>query len=235
MAELQRPIEPGRLYRYRALSRPGAFQQELKSIVEKYLYCSEFTRMNDPMEGFYRPSKLLKGRSDYEHVARQVAEGKSLVGIACLTETYDNVLMWTHYAGNYAGICLAYSTAELLDGLPENVSLVRLSYVDQPTLIYPRHAKDANEAALRILSQKKYNWAYEREWRVLGPVGKVSTRHTQAVKSIYLGSRIAQRYRDELVRIGRELDIDVHMMEINGYEHTWKRIKRLAVLRKRSK
>jgi hypothetical protein len=119
MAEVQRPIVPSRLYRYRSLTRSAdAVQQEINSILKKYLYCSEFTRMNDPMEGFYRPSKILRGKSDYKGIVRQITDSKSGVGIACFTETYEDVLMWTHYAGNYTGMCLSYSTKELLVGLP---------------------------------------------------------------------------------------------------------------------
>jgi D-Tyr-tRNAtyr deacylase len=54
MAEVQRPIIPIRLFRYRSLTRSeDAVHQEIDSILGKYLYCSQFTNMNDPMEGFF--------------------------------------------------------------------------------------------------------------------------------------------------------------------------------------
>src|SRR5689334_11848304 len=130
MAEVQRPIVPNRLYRYRSLTRSDdAVDQEIESILEHYLFCSSFTRMNDPMEGFYRPSKALTGKSDYKDIIRDITNRKSSIGIACFSETYENVLMWAHYAGNYTGMCLAYSASDLLAGLPAHVSLVKLAYV----------------------------------------------------------------------------------------------------------
>ena len=190
MAQVQQPIVPSRLYRYRSLTRsPNATQQEINSIVENYVFGSDFTRMNDPMEGFYRPSKLLQKQSNFEDIVRQLSDRKTGTGIACFSETHDNTLMWTHYASNYTGICLAYSTKKLLAGLPDSVRLVRLAYVDEPPLIYPSHANDADNAAFRILSQKKSNWAYEREWRVLGSIGRVDISSSQALKGIYFGSR----------------------------------------------
>lgn len=63
MADLQPPIIPAYLYRYRSLSRSTrALQEEINSITENYLHCSEFTLMNDPMEGFTGQAYCLKGR-----------------------------------------------------------------------------------------------------------------------------------------------------------------------------
>lgn len=220
MAEVQKPIVPNRLYRYRSLTRSAnAVQEEISSIRDRFLYCAEFQTMNDPMEGFYRPSKLLKGKEDYKSIVRQITDRKSRVGIACFTETFEDVLMWTHYGGNYTGMCVSYTTQGLIDGLPNNVKLVRLAYVDEPPLIYPSHVKNADNAAMRILSQKKYNWAYEREWRVLGPVGPISLRGVQAVRSIYFGSRVDLKQRRQILLKLEGIGIKAYMMEVEGYHH----------------
>jgi hypothetical protein len=205
-----------------------AVQQEIDSILKKYLFCSSFTRMNDPMEGFYRPSKVLSGKSDYKDIVREITDIKSNVGIACFTETYEDVLMWTHYAGNYTGICLAYSTKELLAGLPNHISLVRLAYVDEPPLINPSQITNVGNAATRILSQKKYNWAYEREWRILGSVGPVEIGRTQAIKAVYFGSRVELQHRQKILSRIQGTGIKAYMMEVEGYDHTWEPINAAA-------
>jgi hypothetical protein len=236
MAEVQRPIVPRRLFRYRSLTRSAdAVQQEIDSILEKYLYCAEFTRMNDPMEGFYQPSKLLSGKSDYKDIVRQITDSKSDIGIACFTETYEDVLMWTHYAGNYTGMCLSYSTNELLAGLSHQVNLVRLAYVDEPPLVFPSEVRNTDNAAIRILSQKKYNWAYEREWRVLGTVGQVSIGRVQAVKAIYFGSRVDLHHRQQILAKIQSTGIKAYMMDVDGYGHTWEPINAAARPKKKSK
>jgi hypothetical protein len=188
--------------------------------------------MNDPMEGFYRPSILLKGQPNYRRIVRQIADSKSGIGIACFTETHDDVLMWTHYADNYSGICLSYSAKTLLRGLPDDVNLVRLAYVDKPPLLATGHARAAREAAIRILSQKKYNWAYEREWRVLGPVGRVNISGICAVKAIYFGSRVKPDYVQQILLEIQGTTIKAYEMSINGYDHTWKLINKARRTRK---
>src|SRR5208282_983690 len=133
MAEVQPPIVPARLYRYRSLTRSAnATAQEIASIRNQYLYCAEFTLMNDPMEGVFRSSRLLRSSPKYRNTLRRIRDRKSNVGIACFSETYKNMLMWAHYAGNFEGVCFGYSTNDLISGLPGNASLVRVTYVDEP-------------------------------------------------------------------------------------------------------
>lgn len=229
MAEVQKPILPTRLYRYRSLTRSrDALRQEIESIRENYLYCSEFTRMNDPMEGFYQPSEVLKGTNDYKKIVGRIKQGKTELGIACFTETYQDALMWTHYAGNYAGLCLCYATRRLVKGLSDEVKLVRLAYVDEPPLIYPSHVRNVHEAAIRILSQKKYNWAYEREWRILGRVGPLALGKAQAVEAIYFGSRVNLHDRRQILAKIRGTKIKAYMMKVDGYKHSFKLINSVA-------
>jgi hypothetical protein len=164
MVSLQLPILPGRLHRYRSLTRDAAaLDQEVDSIVNNYIWCSNFLKMNDPMEGFFRSSKLLKSRPDYKARVKEIVGEKSNTGIACFSERADSVLMWAHYADDYEGICISYSGVALNKGLPQSVKLLRLAYADESPLLYPSHAENAEDATTRILSQKRQDWAYERE------------------------------------------------------------------------
>jgi hypothetical protein len=180
--------------------------------------------MNDPMEGFFRPSKLLKGKINYKRIVQSVTDAKSEIGIACFSETYDNILMWAHYAGNYTGICLSYSSTDLLDGLPDEANLVRLAYVDEPPQLLASHTKETNDAAIRVLSQKQYNWAYEREWRVLGSTGPMIYAPNQALRRIFFGSRIDPDHKNEIIAASRGTSIELYMMEISGYHRFWEPI-----------
>lgn len=110
-ADLELPILPTRLYRYRSLSRSGtAMAEELSSIRDGYLYCADFSMMNDPMEGLFTSSSLLRRHPDYRVIADDIKSQKLDFGIACFSESHENMLMWAHYAGNFSGICIEYST-----------------------------------------------------------------------------------------------------------------------------
>ncbi len=229
MAKVQAPITPTRLYRYRSLDRsPNAFAEEISSINNGYLWCADFTAMNDPMEGLFRSSALLREADNYRETLRQLGDRKSNVGIACFCEANDHMLMWAHYAGNFKGICFGYSTQALLKALPKDAILVRVAYVDKPPRLSITNLGDMKEAARHVLSQKQYNWSYEREWRVLATPGEVYCDR-ESLREVYLGTRISDQQRELIEQAVRALNsrkmhtksIKMYTMELDGYSPTW--------------
>lgn len=222
-AAVERPILPHRLYRYRNLSPREAdvsarevFRREIDAIEHPYLWCSTFDRLNDPMEGFYHPSTRLRRSGNYERRVERVYDRKMNVGIASFSDNRNNELMWAHYADNYSGICVAYRTDHLVDALPDGVSLVRMSYDER----LPRVAGDRESDVRAIFSQKKGTWAYEREWRVLGPVGRVNMSQ-DCVTHVYLGTLITPTQTKRILDRFRGSNISVSRMEVDGYQHRW--------------
>ena len=139
MAEVQPPIVPESLYRYRSLSRStDAPQEEIDFDSEKVPVLRTISPHERSDGRIYQPSVNLRGRPDYRTIVREITNSKSTIGIACFTETHEDVLMWTHYAGNYTGMCLSYSTSKLLAGLAHQVNLVRLAYTGQTSAYVPQ-------------------------------------------------------------------------------------------------
>jgi hypothetical protein len=103
---------------------------------------------------------------------QNILDSESTIGIASFVESHENELMWTHYADEYRGICIAYVTEFLRHRLHNGTSLVRVAYGEELPPISAVQALDSQRAARIILSHKKLNWYYEREWRVLGNKGK---------------------------------------------------------------
>lgn len=192
MALLATPVVPLYLYRYRSLGPKNAFlTRELKALARSYIWCSAFMNLNDPMEGFYSPSTLLKEKDGRGNIARAIYDRKTNIGIAALSDTYDNELMRTHYADEYRGMCIEYYAGRLLNQLPSDCTLTRVGYVNQPTRVSTAYRNNSKEAAIRILSQKKSPWAYEREWRILGPLGPAAiVGKRPVVRSLRLGARM---------------------------------------------
>lgn len=151
------------------------------------------------MEGIYRSSKLLKNNSNYRQIVEEIYSQKIRFGMSCLAEIKDNLSMWAYYAGDCKGICIKYSTKKLIAGLGEGVRILKLSYVDEAPILLKKHADSTEDAAVRILSHKLYNWSHEREWRVLGLPGPVEIDGQQPIDSIYLGLRISDGHRRRIV------------------------------------
>lgn len=51
---------------------------------------------------------------------------KENIHLACFSETYKSILMWSHYANNYKGFCVEYNFKEL--GLNNAVTRFYFSY-----------------------------------------------------------------------------------------------------------
>jgi hypothetical protein len=232
MAQLSLPNLPEYLYRYRPLTGlddhdapDTVFNREVAAIVQPYLWCGDFNSLNDPMEGLFAPTRRLKKHDRRDFVVRAIVEGKTDVGIAAFSDTSGNELMWTHYASNSSGICIEYRPRALLSALPNDADFVRVSYDDKPMYISIADAKDLTSAVKKVLSQKKFNWAYEREWRLLSTVGKILISDKKAIRRIYLGTRISEYHKFMLRNELAHLKISMYEMVVDGYRYSHRQSK----------
>jgi hypothetical protein len=223
MAQLANPILPPYLYRYRRIPDDIVFEREIDAIEQPYLWCAAYRKLNDPMEGFYEPTGRFQKDSTYRRAVDLILDAKRNFGVCSFSDTHDNELMWTHY-GDYAGICVGYAPPSLLSGLPTEFHLVRLAYGGRPPSISAADAQNPDMAARKMLSHKKLNWAYEREWRVLGEQGRVEIDSRRPVRELRLGSRIADRHKRSILNKLKDTKIRIYGMTISGYEHNWERL-----------
>lgn len=100
-----------------------------------------------------------------------LADQKSSIGISCLSEVPDSLLMWSHYANNHRGFCVAYNLLELNQKLKfsavpviytkERICLQSIS-LDQKAL-----NKETMSLFIQSLTSKSPEWSYEKEWRII--------------------------------------------------------------------
>jgi hypothetical protein len=223
-AQLERPVLPPYLYRYRRIN-DEVISQEVRAIHETYLWCSTYKAMNDPMEGFFEPTRRFLKDNNYNRASRNIFDQKIQIGICCFSDTYDNELMWSHYAENYSGICIGYAPNELLNGLPANTHLLRVAYGSKPPDITDKDAESPYKAAIKVLSHKKASWIYEREWRLLGPIGRVHVCGRAVLREVRIGANIDAGHRHTLLDELNGKPIRVYEMEpVSAYEHKWKQL-----------
>lgn len=104
-----------------------------------------------------RPSEIEKGLEELQQQMRRD------IGVCCLGEEADHMLMWAHYADSHRGICLQFKT-----GFPElHFSLAfPVSYSpDRPVISIVR--KQTDRLMEQVLLTKAAFWSYEREWRMI--------------------------------------------------------------------
>ncbi|MCX8281778.1 DUF2971 domain-containing protein [Phyllobacterium sp. 0TCS1.6C] len=215
MAKVKVYSTPLRLYRYRPLGEK--LDRELRALTEGYIYCPKFSDMNDPMEGMHRESLayIMKGRSKGER--QLIADEKAKLGIASLSEVFDHEPMWAHYADQFTGMCVAYSTSKLLKALSPDFDLVRMAYNEEPPIILATRASTRDKAKL-TLATKTVRWMSEREWRLIIPEsGKAEYGDVKCVFRIYLGPRVEPEAERRIRADMEKLKIPVLKMKVDKY------------------
>lgn len=98
--------------------------------------------------------------------------------VLCLSETGDNVVMWSHYADKHRGVVFKLRRLEEMDH--RFLIARKVTYTDEalPFLALDDYvdnlvgikAHDVSSQAWDIAYRKHTDWAYEREWRVHIPL-----------------------------------------------------------------
>lgn len=105
------------LYKY--VSNPQFFLDDF------YIRATQVTALNDPFEVRFSKSGLEKAESRYGEQLMCLFDNfefeRHLFGVVCLSETRDNLLMWSHYANEHKGCVLGFAISEqgsksLIDG-----------------------------------------------------------------------------------------------------------------------
>lgn len=95
-------------------------------------------------------------------------------GVCCLSEEYNNPLLWSHYADQHNGFCVGYS----LDRNPKP-KINKVDYGGErkvPTSLIAQAVMQQNEKAKELLDRQMFlrkaePWQYEKEWRVFDRIG----------------------------------------------------------------
>lgn len=83
------------------------------------------------------------------------------MGVFCMSEIKDNILMWSHYSGGHTGFCLEFSANNSFFGKSQ-----KIIYKDE----YPKVRLLGNtqdELTEAMLLTKAMDWRYEKEYRLI--------------------------------------------------------------------
>jgi len=201
-----------KIYKYMKF-RPEFFK-------EPSLRVSQRCALNDPFE--FNPSQNVLDKISEDEIRddffQQIAaystdEEFDDTGVISFTETYNNLLMWSHYADEHKGIVVEFNYEKLKayfnNKLNVNNSIERVLYnrERQDVLSYSFSPKQS-------LLTKSDDWIYEKEHRILTKVSNsdvfiVDKNTYEQMKDFYDESEIellqAKKYRGKVKLI---VDVD---------------------------
>ena len=174
------------LYKYRRFE-----EHSLSILRDETLWCPKASELNDPGEFKFRLTEdsvygiaIDKGSLA---VAEQQVKGLRVV---CLSETDDNIRMWSRYADEHTGFCIEFERNENND-LGNWDLCVPVSYRHNNEVPKFTSAEIESRAAFaKIVSSKASAWAYEREWRLIVQPNRRQIPLPGRIASIAFGCRM---------------------------------------------
>lgn len=152
--------------------------------------------------------------------------------VTCLSERMDSPLMWSHYANKHYGFCLEYDfTHTMVKRYPDlnlaKTMLLPVIYSEQRPLLtkavtnprflvqYMKTKTLPNEIIESIVYGmlfKSVDWAYEREWRIIGINMEKPFMKLPPARKLFLGANIEDAAKERLIAIARKKHIPVFQM-----------------------
>lgn len=204
-----------KLYKFKSLLG-DSFLHSLDMIVNERLFLATCDYMNDPEEGAWDVDNLPINEK-YLDSAQKIRDLVDSIRFTSFTSSYDNELLWAHYAGGFSGICFEYEVDDSLD------NLMPMRYQGKPTLSDDEVTQIAGKMIkpqdAGLLLSKSVCWSYEKEYRLfLSPDDRdkyVSINPTMVI----FGAR-GLKYNDVFRQITKKYDIPYAYLSKgrNGYK-----------------
>ncbi|MCX8524671.1 DUF2971 domain-containing protein [Chryseobacterium formosus] len=182
------------LYKYRSLDNFDLF---LDILINKRLYATKYSLMNDPMEGLF----LFENGTIQSAVRKKIYNEKNDLKICCLSENEDSMLMWSHYSNSHKGVILEVEVSDL------NYDIVNVKYENNLSTY------NADVSAKTILSSKLIHWEYEKEVRIFQKNDQNKYINVE-IKRIILGRRISELHKILIQKLVLKIDRNIIVSEI---------------------
>lgn len=165
---------PEKFYLYLSLNAYGT--KKFLALLEGRLPLTDPVRFNDPFDcrqGFDHSGIKEKAHptEDPEMMlafatAKAENNWKHRYNLFCVSETFENILMWSHYSESHSGICLELSYDD--SKRPTDCFFQPVRYSTHFSTIDSARNDDP-EAVKTFYLTKSADWMYEKEWRFVAP------------------------------------------------------------------
>lgn len=169
------------------------------------------------------------------------------IGILCLTETHENLLMWSHYSNSHKGFVVGFDRRhEYFNQTKEKIGLAgfvkKVRYTDERpevTFFDSNLSKEENldNWVRNFIWVKSEEWKYEDEWRMVNTLrdadSKIEINGTKiflfnfpldTISSIYLGCKMETEVKKKIISLVSDISLmeNVEIYESQIHERKYK-------------
>jgi len=194
------------LYKYRSLIH---FNKTLDIIQNEQLYCSEWSKLNDPMEGVFTYPLYADDMNELEvrKALSNIREEKKKLRVCSLSGVSDSMnayLMWSHYGNEFRGVAFGYDFSNLPHIKAEEINYTK-GFASLPKI----SPSSCDGHATDILLSKMACWNYENEYRILHTEKFLDVK--EGLKKVIIGHRADPNYIEAIKTICSEKNINVYI------------------------
>ena len=125
-----------------------------------------------------------------------IAKLGSDIGMYCLSETNNNIILWSHYADKHQGFCLEF---EATDYTPDFGLAQQVEYSKEYPVVDFFNTPIDKQIGLVFLTKFR-DWGYEKEWRIIdhenGP--ELHEYQGEFLKSVTFGLRMCEEHKKQI-------------------------------------
>ncbi len=207
------------LYKYLSLSRMSFWENYM-------LRFTQPSQFNDPFDSLsahsFLPEKLMPNNSGFEDIASLFYGIEQDCGafndnhaVLCLSESFDNILMWSHYADNHQGFVIGFDVSHPFFEFNESTGTRKVQYCD----IRP---EGLAENVIDEIYYKYSIWSYEKEWRLSKPLHKrddvkpdnvyLYRLPPESINCVYLGINMPYKKKEQIYEFAKSSGIECYQM-----------------------
>lgn len=151
------------------------------------------------------------------------------IGVASLTTSYNNPLMWSHYGDSHRGICIEYDFRDVIKNGDIKIFLDEIIYTEQRVTIdsklldnvdlsniESRGKLDILRLFIKGLFTKYKVWEYETEWRSVILIDEANNYSRELrlnnISAIYLGNKMDKDTMNEVISLLMDSNIPIYKM-----------------------
>lgn len=180
-------------------------------------------------------SSFLFSQCKNNDLQLKVQEGiNSLYGINCFCESYDNALMWSHYANKHSGICIEYDLNKLSANHIFLTTLFPVIYTTKRQCLPTGVSSDSNNKLIinkphlttyqiiKSLITKSDIWNSEHEWRSINWLSNLDSNQNirlPIISKVFLGVNISSDFKKQIIEICKHKNISIAEMHLSRSEY----------------
>lgn len=135
-------------------------------------------------------------------------------GVLSLSERWNSLLMWSHYADNHRGYCIGFHEEKLRESNIFGVGgQVRYPESKDYPLIHPFEEYEM-DSWVTMSHTKSIEWEYEKEYRLTRIIrpgeGRLRTVEDGFIAEVVLGLMMTQEHKQEIIGICKSRNIPVY-------------------------